>query len=50
MNRDFVEILAALSEAGADFLVIGAHAVVRRKRAMNALRLQSKHHPPLLWV
>lgn len=27
MNRDFVEMLAALSEAGADFLVIGAHAV-----------------------
>lgn len=27
MNRDFVEMLAALSEAKADFLVIGAHAV-----------------------
>ena len=27
MNRDFVEMLAALSEARADFLVIGAHAV-----------------------
>ena len=27
MNRDFAEMLAALSEAGADFMVIGAHAV-----------------------
>ena len=27
MNRDFAEMLSALSEAGADFLVIGAHAV-----------------------
>ncbi len=27
MNRDFAEMLAALSEAGADFMVIEAHAV-----------------------
>ena len=27
MNRDFVEMLSALSEAGAEFLVIGAHAL-----------------------
>ncbi|HEX9562421.1 MAG TPA: hypothetical protein VF981_00550 [Gemmatimonadaceae bacterium] len=27
MNRDFAEMLAGLSEAGADFMVIGAHAV-----------------------
>ncbi|MFP4622631.1 MAG: hypothetical protein ACLFRX_00480 [Gemmatimonadota bacterium] len=27
MNRDFVEMLAALSDAGADFLVVGAHAL-----------------------
>ena len=27
MNRDFVEMLSALSEAGADFLVVGAHAL-----------------------
>jgi hypothetical protein len=27
MNRDFVEMLAALSEAGADYLVVGAHAL-----------------------
>lgn len=27
MNRDFVEMLSALSEAGVDFLVVGAHAL-----------------------
>jgi hypothetical protein len=27
MNRNFVEMLSALSDAGAEFLVIGAHAV-----------------------
>ena len=27
MNRDFVEILSALIEAGAEFLVVGAHAL-----------------------
>ena len=27
MNRDFVEMLAALSEVDADYLVIGAHAM-----------------------
>jgi hypothetical protein len=27
MNQDFAEMLAALSGAGADYLVIGAHAV-----------------------
>lgn len=27
MNRDFVEILSELSAAGADFLVVGAHAL-----------------------
>jgi hypothetical protein len=27
MNRDFVEMLGALSDAGADFLVVGAHAL-----------------------
>ncbi len=27
MNRDFVEMLDALSAAGAEFLVVGAHAV-----------------------
>ncbi|HYC87620.1 MAG TPA: hypothetical protein VEO54_00285 [Thermoanaerobaculia bacterium] len=26
MNRDFVEMLHALSDAGADFLIVGAHA------------------------
>jgi hypothetical protein len=27
MNRDFAEMLSALSDAGADFLVVGAHAL-----------------------
>jgi hypothetical protein len=27
MNRDFVEMLSALSEAGAEYLVVGAHAL-----------------------
>jgi hypothetical protein len=27
MNRDFVEMLAALCEAGAEFLLVGAHAL-----------------------
>jgi len=27
MNRDFVEMLSALSEAGAEFLIVGAHAL-----------------------
>lgn len=27
MNRDFIDMLSALSEAGAEFLVVGAHAL-----------------------
>ncbi|HXJ31434.1 MAG TPA: hypothetical protein VNG35_12385, partial [Gemmatimonadales bacterium] len=27
MNRDFVEMLSALSVAGAEYLVVGAHAL-----------------------
>lgn len=27
MNRDFVEMLSALSAAGAEFLIVGAHAL-----------------------
>lgn len=27
MNRDFVDMLSALSEAGAEYLVVGAHAL-----------------------
>ncbi len=27
MNRDFAEMLAALSAAGADYLLVGAHAL-----------------------
>lgn len=32
MNQDFAEMLAALSEAGAEFMVIGAHAVAVHAR------------------
>ncbi|MHB1847110.1 MAG: hypothetical protein ACYCWW_19985 [Deltaproteobacteria bacterium] len=27
MNRDFAEMLSALFDAGADFLIVGAHAL-----------------------
>ena len=39
MNRDFVEMLDALSAAGADFLVVGAHALAAygRPRATGDL-------------
>ena len=30
MNRDFVEMLSALSAAGVRFLVVGAHALAAR--------------------
>jgi hypothetical protein len=41
MNRDFVLMLAALSAAGAEFLVVGAHAVAvhGRPRATGDLDL-----------
>lgn len=32
MNRDFVEILEELSAAGADFIVVGAHAMAAHQR------------------
>lgn len=32
MNQDFVEMLSALSEAGADFLLVGAHALAAHGR------------------
>ncbi len=47
MNRDFAEMLAALSEAGAEFLVIGAHAVAvhGRPRATGDLDLWVRPTP-----
>ncbi len=41
MNRDYVEMLAALSAAGADYLVVGAHALTAygRPRATGDLDL-----------
>jgi hypothetical protein len=32
MNQDFVEMLSALSEGGADFLLVGAHALAAHGR------------------
>ncbi len=32
MNRDFVEILCALSEAEAEFMIVGAHALAASRR------------------
>jgi len=47
MNRDFAEMLAALSEAGADFMVIGAHAVAvyARPRATGDLDIWIRPTP-----
>jgi predicted nucleotidyltransferase len=47
MNRDFEEMLRALSEAGADFMVIGAHAVAvyARPRATGDLDLWVRPTP-----
>ena len=41
MNRDFVEMLSALSETGVEFLVVGAHALAvhARPRATGDLDL-----------
>ncbi|MBI1853607.1 MAG: hypothetical protein HYR85_24990 [Planctomycetes bacterium] len=32
MNRDFVEMLSALNEAGAEYLIVGAHAMAAHGR------------------
>jgi predicted nucleotidyltransferase len=47
MNRDFEEMLRALSEAGADFMVIGAHAVAvyARPRATGDLDIWVRPTP-----
>jgi hypothetical protein len=47
MNRDFVEMLDALSVAGADFLVVGAHALAAhgRPRATGDLDLWIRPTP-----
>ena len=47
MNRDFAEMLAALSAAGADFMVIGAHAVAvyARPRATGDLDIWIRSTP-----
>ena len=47
MNRDFVEMLSALSETGVEFLVVGAHAVAvhARPRATGDLDLWVRSTP-----
>ena len=47
MNRDFAEMLSALSEAGADFLVVGAHALAvhGRPRATGDLDIWVRATP-----
>jgi hypothetical protein len=47
MNRDFAEMLAALSAAGAEFLIVGAHALAAygRPRATGHLDLWIRATP-----
>lgn len=47
MNRDFSEMLAALSAAGAEYLVVGAHALAvhGRPRATGDLDLWVRRSP-----
>lgn len=47
MNPDFLDMLSALSDAGADFLVVGAHAVAvhARPRATGDLDLWVRPTP-----
>ena len=47
MNRDFVEMLSALFEAGAEFLVVGAHALAAhgKPRATGDLDLWVRASP-----
>ncbi|HYI09900.1 MAG TPA: hypothetical protein VEK57_12620 [Thermoanaerobaculia bacterium] len=54
MNRDFIEMLHALSDAGADFLVVGAHALAAhdQPRATEDLDLWVRPSPenaPKVW-
>ncbi|HUP01413.1 MAG TPA: hypothetical protein VM737_07840 [Gemmatimonadota bacterium] len=55
MNRDFVEMLSALCEAGADYLVVGAHAMAAhgRPRATGDLDLwvrSSRENVERVWA
>jgi predicted nucleotidyltransferase len=45
MNPDFVEMLAALSEAEAEFLIVGAHAVAAYSRPRATGDLDIWVHP-----
>jgi hypothetical protein len=48
VNRDFAEMLSALSDAGAEFLVVGAHALAAhgRPRATGDLDIWINPTPP----
>lgn len=48
MNRYFVEMLRALSSAGAEFLVVGAHAVAAYGFVRVPITAFFIPHPPAL--
>lgn len=55
MNPDFLDMLSALSEAGAEFLVVGAHAMAAHgyPRATGDLDIWVRPTPPnaeLVWI
>ena len=45
MNRDFAEMLSALSEAGAEFLIVGAHALAAHGLPRAARRTSPTWRP-----
>lgn len=47
MNRDFVEMLSALSEAGVEFLVVGAHALAVHARPRASGSAPLPRTPPV---
>src|SRR5437867_7963755 len=54
MNRDFVEMLCALSETGAEFIIVGAHALAAHghPRATGDLDIWVRPSPenaPRVW-
>jgi hypothetical protein len=54
LHRDFVEMLSALCAAGADFLIVGAHAMAAHDQARATLDLDiwvrpSRENAPRVW-
>jgi len=45
MNRDFVEMLSALSDADAEYLLAGAHALGRPRDLADAMELRGESSP-----